>query len=109
MFDKIATCSEWIFVLNRSSAHWASELVLCSPVFEAVFVENMTAVQLSDWFSIVLDKIAHTNDAALLHFWVIWIESFLFEVYDSLNLRDSPDVSNGRRLLGHLELRSSHR
>ena len=69
----------------------------------------MTAVQLSDWLSIVLDKIAHTNDATLLHFWVIWIESFLFEVYDSLNLRDSPDVSNGRRLLGHLELRSSHR
>ena len=52
-------------------------------------MEDMSASQLSNGLTIVLRKVSHADDAALLHLRVLWVISLLFEVDDSLNLRDS--------------------
>ena len=88
--DVIGSTSEWTFgILNRGSAYWASKLVLFSPFFKAVFMEDMSTPHLSDWLSITLCKITHADDTALLHLRVVWIVSLLSKVNDSLYLRDS--------------------
>ena len=98
---KVASSSEWtIVVLDWRSAHWAIESVLISPVFEAFFMEDMSASQLSNGLTIVLRKVSHTDDAALLHFRVLWVISLLFEVDDSLNLRNSSQMLKSGILFG---------